>query len=63
LGSLGFYRGRPIFWSLGNFVWPSHSTAGSTTGVGEVRVSPKGRFRANILPAYIEASGHPVLGG
>jgi Bacterial capsule synthesis protein PGA_cap len=63
LGSLGFYRGRPIFWSLGNFVWPSHSTAGSTTGVGEVRVSPKGRFRASILPAYIEASGHPVLGG
>jgi Bacterial capsule synthesis protein PGA_cap len=63
LGSLGYYKGRPIFWSLGNFVWPAYSVEGSTTGVGEVRVTPKGRFRASILPAYIEDSGHPVLRG
>jgi poly-gamma-glutamate capsule biosynthesis protein CapA/YwtB (metallophosphatase superfamily) len=61
LGSIGSYKGRPIFWSLGNFVWPAHSTEGATTGVGEVRVSSKGRFRARIIPAFIEASGHPVL--
>jgi hypothetical protein len=61
LGSIGTYRGRPIFWSLGNFVWPAHSTEGATTGVGEVRVSPKGKLRARIIPAFIELSGHPVL--
>jgi poly-gamma-glutamate synthesis protein (capsule biosynthesis protein) len=63
LGSIGTYRGRPIFWSLGNFVWPAYSTGGATTGVGEVRVSPNGRYRASILPAFIEQSGHPVLKG
>ena len=61
LQPLSMYHGRPIFWSLGNFVWPTFSVAGSTTGVAQVTVTPKGRFVARILPAYIEASGHPVL--
>jgi len=55
------YRGRPIFYSLGNFVWPRHSTAGATTAVAEVTVSPSGRFRGRLIPAFIELSGHPVL--
>jgi hypothetical protein len=57
------YRARPIFYSLGNFVWPRHSTAGATTAVAEVTVSPTGRFRARMIPAFIEVSGHPVLRG
>jgi poly-gamma-glutamate synthesis protein (capsule biosynthesis protein) len=44
LQPLSTYRGRPIFWSLGNFVWPNFSAAGSTTAVAEVTVTPKGRF-------------------
>jgi poly-gamma-glutamate capsule biosynthesis protein CapA/YwtB (metallophosphatase superfamily) len=55
------YRGRPIFWGLGNFVWPSLSAAGSTTAVAEVVVSRHGALRGKLLPAYIESSGHPVL--
>jgi poly-gamma-glutamate synthesis protein (capsule biosynthesis protein) len=55
------YRARPIFYSLGNFVWPNFSAAGSTTAVAEVRVNPRGRFTARLLPAYITAPGHPVL--
>ena len=55
------YKGRPIFYSLGNFVWPNFSISGSTTGVAEVTVSPKGRFTARLIPAFIEAPGHPVL--
>jgi poly-gamma-glutamate capsule biosynthesis protein CapA/YwtB (metallophosphatase superfamily) len=55
------YRGRPIFYSLGNFVWPSFSTEGSTTAVAEVTVSPRGRFRGRLLPATIVSDGHPVL--
>jgi poly-gamma-glutamate capsule biosynthesis protein CapA/YwtB (metallophosphatase superfamily) len=56
------YHGRPIFYSLGNFVWPNLSRAGSTTAVAEVRVSAQGRFRGRLLPAVITAPGHPVLG-
>jgi poly-gamma-glutamate synthesis protein (capsule biosynthesis protein) len=55
------YHGRPIFYSLGNFVWPNLSVAGSTTAVAEVTVTPRGRFRGRLLPAFITAPGHPVL--
>jgi poly-gamma-glutamate synthesis protein (capsule biosynthesis protein) len=61
LQPLDVYKGKPIFWSLGNFVWPNFSAAGSTTAVAEVTVRPNGTIRARALPAYIEASGHPVL--
>jgi poly-gamma-glutamate capsule biosynthesis protein CapA/YwtB (metallophosphatase superfamily) len=57
------YKGRPIFYSLGNFVWPNFSTAGSTTAVAEVKVSPKGKFTGRMIPAFITAPGHPVLRG
>jgi poly-gamma-glutamate capsule biosynthesis protein CapA/YwtB (metallophosphatase superfamily) len=55
------YRGRPIFWGLGNFVWPNFSLAGSTTAVAEVTVQPTGGARGRLLPAFIDAPGHPVL--
>lgn len=63
LQPLELYRGRPIFYSLGNFVWPNFSEGGSSTAVAEVRVNPQGRFTARMLPAFIEAPGHPVLRG
>jgi poly-gamma-glutamate synthesis protein (capsule biosynthesis protein) len=55
------YRGRPIFYGLGNFVWPSLSVAGSTTAIAEVTVTAEGRIRGRLLPAFIVASGHPEL--
>jgi poly-gamma-glutamate capsule biosynthesis protein CapA/YwtB (metallophosphatase superfamily) len=55
------YHGRPIFYGLGNFVWPNLSEAGSTTAVADVTVSPQGRYRGRLLPAFIAAPGHPVL--
>jgi poly-gamma-glutamate capsule biosynthesis protein CapA/YwtB (metallophosphatase superfamily) len=63
LQPMGVYKGRPIFYSLGNFVWPRHSTAGATTAVAEVTVSPKATFKGRLIPAFIEVSGHPVLRG
>jgi poly-gamma-glutamate capsule biosynthesis protein CapA/YwtB (metallophosphatase superfamily) len=57
------YKGRPIFWSLGNFVWPNFSVAGSTTGVAEVTVTRSGKVMGRLIPAFIESSGHPVLQG
>jgi poly-gamma-glutamate synthesis protein (capsule biosynthesis protein) len=55
------YHGRPIFWGLGNFVWPAFSYEGSTTAVAEVTVTPKGWIRGRLLPARIVSDGHPVL--
>jgi hypothetical protein len=63
LQPMDHYRGRPIFWGLGNFVWPNLSAEGSTTAVARVVVTPEGRIRGRLLPAYIEAAGHPVLQG
>lgn len=61
LQPLDTYRGRPIFYSLGNFVWPHLSEERSATGVAEVRVTPKGRFTARLQPADVVSDGHPVL--
>jgi poly-gamma-glutamate capsule biosynthesis protein CapA/YwtB (metallophosphatase superfamily) len=63
LQPMGRYKGRPIFWSLGNFVWPNFSIEGATTAVAEVTVNPNGKVTGRLIPAYIETSGHPVLTG
>lgn len=61
LQPMSVYEGRPIFWSLGNFVWPNFSSAGSKTAVAEVTVTPAGRVVGTLLPATITAPGHPEL--
>ncbi len=61
LNPLGWYKGKPIFWGLGNFVWPQLSEASATTGVARVIVPPSGDLRACIIPAYIARPGQPVL--
>jgi poly-gamma-glutamate synthesis protein (capsule biosynthesis protein) len=61
LNPMDRYRGRPIFWGLGNFVWPALSEAGATTAVARVVVQPDGRITGKLLPAHIEEHGHPVL--
>lgn len=63
LQPMGRYKGRPIFWGLGNFVWPNHSVEGATTAVAEVVVTPKGTFKGRLIPAFITSAGHPVLQG
>jgi poly-gamma-glutamate synthesis protein (capsule biosynthesis protein) len=55
--------GRPVFWSLGNFVWPNFSIASSTTAVARAVVSPDGTIEGCLIPAMIESHGHPVLTG
>jgi poly-gamma-glutamate synthesis protein (capsule biosynthesis protein) len=54
-------QSRPVFWSLGNFVWPEMSPASATTGVARVVISPDGDVAGCLIPAVIESSGHPVL--
>jgi poly-gamma-glutamate synthesis protein (capsule biosynthesis protein) len=61
LQPMSMYHGRPIFWGLGNFVWPAFSVEGSTTAVAEVTVGPKGRFHGRLLPTRIVSDGNPVL--
>jgi poly-gamma-glutamate synthesis protein (capsule biosynthesis protein) len=56
LQPLEFYKGRPIFFGLGNFVWPRNGP----TAVGEVIFSPDGRVNACLLPARI-SGGRPSL--
>jgi poly-gamma-glutamate capsule biosynthesis protein CapA/YwtB (metallophosphatase superfamily) len=56
------YRGRPIFYSLGNFVWPRLSPTTSATAVAEVVVTPDGAITGRLLPVEIVSDGHPVLG-
>lgn len=54
-------EGKPVFYGLGNFVWPRFSAEGSTTAVAEVVVRPDGSITGRLLPATIVSDGHPVL--
>lgn len=63
LGALEWIGGRPVFWTLGNFIWPRLSDAGATTAVARVVVSPDGEIGACLLPALIVSDGHPELTG
>jgi len=63
LGDLEFIDGKPVFWTLGNFIWPRLSDAGATTAVARVVITPDGRIDACLIPAFIETSGRPVLRG
>jgi poly-gamma-glutamate synthesis protein (capsule biosynthesis protein) len=56
-------EGRPVAWSLGNFVWQTNSFAGATSGVARVVVSPEGEITGCLIPAFIDGPGHPVLTG
>jgi poly-gamma-glutamate capsule biosynthesis protein CapA/YwtB (metallophosphatase superfamily) len=55
------YRGHPIYYSLGNLVWPRLDPSGATTAVAEVVVDPDGTIRATLLPIEIVSDGHPVV--
>jgi Bacterial capsule synthesis protein PGA_cap len=61
LQPMATYKGRPIFYGLGNFVWPSLSAEGSTTAVARVLVRPNGNIVGRLMPATIVSDGHPVL--
>jgi poly-gamma-glutamate capsule biosynthesis protein CapA/YwtB (metallophosphatase superfamily) len=55
------YRGRPIFYSLGNLVWPRISEEASATAVAEVTIAPDGTIQAKMVPIEIVSNGHPVV--
>ena len=55
------YRGHPIFYSLGNLVWPRISEEASATVVAEVVVAPDGTIQARMVPIEIVSNGHPVV--
>ena len=56
LQPLEFYAGRPIFFGLGNFVWPR----GGPTAVAEVVFDPDGDIEACLLPGTI-SGGRPAV--
>ena len=59
------YRGRPIIWSLGNFVFDGFSSRESTTGwVLRMQVDRKGVVEWDTLEAHMDEAGtpHPAPG-
>lgn len=53
--------GVPVAWSLGNFVWPNLSVAGSTTAIARVVVAPDGTVTSCLIPAFIVSPGRPEM--
>lgn len=61
LQPLEFYRGRPIAWGLGNFVWQAYPSESRRTAIARFVFEPDGRIGACLIPVMIERSGHPVV--
>ena len=61
LQAMQTYRGRPIFYSLGNLVWPRLTPTTWTSAVAEVVVEPDGTIRGWLVPVEITSDGHPAL--
>ena len=57
------YHDRPIFWGLGDFVWPRFGDYRDESAVAEIVVEPDGSISGRLIPAFIVSSGHPVLRG
>ncbi len=56
------YRGKPIFYSLGNFVFNGFNNTETTTGWAlQLRISPESTFSWTIYPAKIDRDGVPRL--
>jgi hypothetical protein len=49
----------PVFWNLGNFVWPNRSEDASRTAVATVAIEPDGRTEACLRPFRIDEGGVP----
>jgi hypothetical protein len=56
-------RGVPVFWNLGNFLWPRTSDDAAITAVAELVVAPDGTVDACLLPVEIDQEGRPVPTG
>jgi poly-gamma-glutamate synthesis protein (capsule biosynthesis protein) len=61
LQPLEFYKGKPIAWGLGNFVWQAYPAQGSRTAIAQFVFEPDGRIGACLVPVQIERTGHPVI--
>ncbi len=61
LNPLGWYRGKPIAWGLGNFVWQAYPERARRTAIAQFRFDPDGGIAACLVPVVIEESGHPVV--
>lgn len=55
--------GKPVFWGLGNFVWPHNSVPSATTAVARVVVNPDGSIDACLIDAFIRTHGRPEITG
>lgn len=63
MNPLEYIDGKPVFWGLGNFVWPHNSTASATTGIARVVINPDGTMEACLIDAFIKTHGRPVITG
>ncbi len=63
LQPMEYIDGKPVFWGLGNFVWPHNSVASATTAVARAVVNPDGSIEACLIPAFIRTHGRPEITG
>jgi poly-gamma-glutamate synthesis protein (capsule biosynthesis protein) len=63
LQPMEYIEGKPVFWGLGNFIWPHNSIASATTAVARAVINPDGSIEACLIDAFITTHGRPEITG
>ncbi|MEE9416571.1 MAG: CapA family protein [Acidimicrobiales bacterium] len=61
LQSFALVGDRPVFWSLGHFIWPQAEPADSDSAIARIEIAIDGTISACLLPVTIAVSGAPTL--
>jgi poly-gamma-glutamate synthesis protein (capsule biosynthesis protein) len=61
LQSFALVGDRPVFWSLGHFVWPQAEPADSDSAIARIEIAIDGTITTCLLPVSIDATGAPTL--
>ena len=61
LQSFALVDERPVFWSLGHFLWPVSEPADADSAIGRLEISPDGTLVSCLLPVTIDPASGPQL--
>ena len=61
LQSFALVEQKPVFWSLGHFLWPQAEPADADSAIGRVEIAADGTTVVCLVPATLNASGTPSI--
>lgn len=61
LQSFALVDEKPVFWSLGHFLWPQTDSADADSAIGRIEVDPDGTITVCLVPITLDPTNGPSL--